>query len=305
MLSTPIRNLELARVQRPLYVAPYVYHYTTVDAFKSIIESQELWLTDYAYLNDSSEVKHGLHIAQEVFGESLSETDSDLRDMLLGMVNLPANEQPRICVSCFSFARDSLTQWKGYGATALGIAFGVEPINFLFGIGNPMETGLAPVIYDDDTKRALLLGFVHDWTLLYQKDRAHSDSKWLEFYPRAPRSYFFELVSTFKDAAFADEKEFRYVYREDPGLFDDEIFMKVRRRFRVSGPLIVPYTTTKDLAVFRLRDRFQPRESILRLKDVIVGPHPHASLAVAGIREFLAAHGYDDVPVAASEVPFR
>jgi len=72
MLSTHIRNLELARVHRPLYAARHVYHYTTVAAFKSIIDSQELWLTDYAYLNDSSEVRHGLELAREVFEQDLS-----------------------------------------------------------------------------------------------------------------------------------------------------------------------------------------------------------------------------------------
>jgi len=81
--------------------------------------------------------------------------------------------------------------------------------------------------------------------------------------------------------------------------------MKVKRRFRASGSVTVPYTTTKDPAVFRLRDREKAEESVIRMADVIVGPHPHAQLAAAGIREFLNSAGYSDVEVHVSSVPFR
>lgn len=306
LLATPIRNYELNRVRSPLHVASHVYHYTTVQAFKNIIEQQELWLTDYAYLNDSSEVRHGLELAKSVFDSSLSSSDDEVRGMIEGLLELPVDEQPRIFVSCFSFARDSLTQWKGYGANTLGIALGVAPSDFYAGIGVPMQTDLAPVIYDDQTKINLLKGLVHDWSTLYRNDRESGNSLWLKDYPRLPRAYFFELVSTFKHSAFADEREIRLVYREDPTFFDDAIFEKVKKHFRISENVIVPYVTTKELAVFRLVGREKSAISKIRLVDVVVGPHPRADLAAAGIREFLASHGYrDDVMVHMSRVPYR
>jgi hypothetical protein len=304
-ISTAIRNYELARVHRPLYVTSHVYHYTTFPAFKNIIANQELWLTDYAYVNDSSEVKHGLTLAASVFEQRLSSADAAIRSMLDVLLSLPVDEQPRIYIACFSFGRDNLTQWKGYGHGTQGIAFGVEPMNFYFEIGHPMEMTLAPVIYDDGVKRDLLENFVRDWAVLYERDRASGDPQWLAGYPRAPRSYFFELVSTFKHSSFADEREFRYVYREDPLVFNDQLLMKVKQRFRASDSLIVPYTTTKDLAVFRLRNQEKIKKSDIKMTDVIIGPHVHGELAAAGVRELLVAQGYSNVPVYISAVPYR
>ncbi|MFO1205708.1 MAG: hypothetical protein U1E63_08295 [Burkholderiales bacterium] len=34
---------------------PYLYHYTTAEGLKGIVESQQLWATNIAYLNDAEE----------------------------------------------------------------------------------------------------------------------------------------------------------------------------------------------------------------------------------------------------------
>lgn len=307
---SPTRR-ELARVQQQLYIAPHAYHYTTIPAFKSIIESQELWLTDYPYLNDSSEVRHGLELAKAVFTDALSSGDQLTREMLQGLLDALADEQPRICVACFSFARDNLTQWKGYGGGASGVAFGISPTDFREGVRNPLETNISPVIYDDQVKRALLEGFVHDWTMLYQRDSRDGDAN-VHYYSSTLRSHLFDLISTFKDAAFADERELRYVYHENLALFNEYVFMKAPKRFRADGSLVVPYTTTRDLSVIRLHDGTsalpdseKTQRSELRLVDVIVGPHRHAELAAAGLRELLDANGYSSISVHQSSVPFR
>ena len=39
-----------------------IHHYTNIDAVKSIIENQELWLTHARYMNDSDELLHGIHM---------------------------------------------------------------------------------------------------------------------------------------------------------------------------------------------------------------------------------------------------
>ncbi len=37
----------------------YLYHYTTAEGFRGIIESQELWATSIYHLNDWTEFEHG------------------------------------------------------------------------------------------------------------------------------------------------------------------------------------------------------------------------------------------------------
>jgi hypothetical protein len=302
-IATQIRNLEIARAERPIHTSQYVYHYTTLDAFQKIIDSQQLWLSDYAYLNDSSEVQHGLTLAREIFDIVSPMFDREEQRLFDGLFNLAADKQPRICVACFSFERDSLTQWKGYGANTLGVALGIDLMIWSFKIGRPIETSPHAVIYDDAVKRDLLRGFFHDWAELHRRDRVGSDPKHLEAYDISPRSRFYELLSMFKDSAFRDEREFRFVYQEDPQLLSRMPIKKAPKRFRVAGSVFVPYTTTKDLAQDQLRIDGKPLR--FELHEVVVGPHPQAGLAAAGIREFLDSHGYANVPVTRSEVPFR
>ena len=43
--------------------SPIVYHYTTPEGLWGIIDSGELWMSDYSYLNDAVELNYGLQLA--------------------------------------------------------------------------------------------------------------------------------------------------------------------------------------------------------------------------------------------------
>lgn len=107
-----------------------------------------------------------------------------------------------------------------------------------------------------------------------------------------------------KDESFKDEREFRMIYQEHSRLFAEMNLDLAPKRFRSAGPLIVPFTSTRDLASLRLARGAGVEGSRIAITDVVVGPHPLKDLAVSGIREFLLTHGYD-VDVQASRVPFR
>ena len=106
-----------------------------------------------------------------------------------------------------------------------------------------------------------------------------------------------------KDETFRDEREFRMIYQEHARLFAEIPLDLAEKRYRTPGPLIVPYTTTRDLAGLRLAEG--ARETRIEIVDVIVGPHPLKDIAASGIKEFLASSGYQDIPVVPSRVPYR
>jgi len=300
---TQIRNHELARVQRPLNRYRYAYHYTTLAALKSILESQELWLTDYAYLNDSSEVRHGIELAREEFEAGLRGATRGTAKVLRTLLEIPTERQPRICVACFSFERDSLTQWKGYGRDHVGIAIGIEPLPFFTTLAYPRELSYSPIIYDPQVKRELLRGFAHDWSTLRDRDLKEGLIESNDAYESLPRSGFFELLSMMKDEAFRDERELRFVYQEDPEGTISKLDGRAPKRFRIAGDILTPYTTTKDIV--QRSAVFSAADSKLRFHEIIVGPHPHAALIQSGIRELLTEYRYEDVEVNVSKVPFR
>lgn len=301
-VATQLRNHELARVQSPLNSSKHVYHYTTLPALKSIVESQELWLTDYAYLNDSSEVRHGVELAKMEFDAALCGSTPETAAVMRRLLEIPPERQPRICVVCFSFERDSLTQWKAYGREGVGVAIGIEPFPFFQALAHPSDLSLVPIIYDQEVKRELLRGFIHDWAALRDRDLA-AGAVQPDAYESLTRGGFFELLSMMKDAAFGDEREFRFVYREDPDCLMSRFHGRVPKRFRVTGHLLAPYTTTKDIG--RRSSVFDANQSRLAFREIIVGPHPYSELIRSGIREFLATNEYEPIEVNLSSVPFR
>ena len=300
--ATQLRIHELGRLTRAVTQEKSIYHYTTLGALNSIIENKELWLTDYEYLNDASEIRHGVEIAREVFASAVSDASSESAAVLRALLEIPQDQLPRICVSCFSTQRDSLTQWKGYSGDQSGVAIAIQPCSFLEGLTFPRELHTAEILYDPTTKRQLLQGFFHDWAALRDKDM-NAGNALPGLYESLPRTYFVELLAMMKDDAFSDERELRYMYLEDKSGFLTSLDGRASKRFRSSGPLLIPYTTTMDLA--NRSSIGEASEYRLNLQEVIVGPHPYKDLIVSGIREFLVEHGYSDVVVSPSKIPFR
>lgn len=293
---------EMKRAQRELYESGDVYHYTSLTAFQNIIENQNLWFSDYAYLNDSSEVRHGVGMANEIFGGVLDGSHADERTLLERILILPADKQPRICVACFSMDRDSLTQWKGYGSHAVGVAFGVTPLRFYFDLGKGVHVRYVPVIYDTEMKQRILGSFASDWSEAHKRDREEGHGHHLKSY-KMLSGVFYEIVSVLKDDAFRDEREFRFIYQESP-FIEPGMFSPAAKLFRFNGTVLAPYTTAAD--IFRSQPNPKgaqfPRVTI---SEVIVGPHPKSGLVAASVREFLASRGYSNVAVHVSKIPFR
>lgn len=310
-IAPQIRNHEVLPLLDPLHRG-FAYHYTTLSTFLSIVESGDLWLSDYGYLNDSSEVRYGQDLAGEVFREVSSDLTADEKRLFEPLFRSTPGDQPRICVACFSYDRDSLSQWRSYSKGELAVAIGIDPTNLLWDMQRPPDTKFSPVIYDPAVQRRLLRSWFHDWTQLYRRDDSAPmpDSPPRADGGRLALRYFFDLFSLFKSPAFADEKEARVVYQQPPLSGRDALPVK---RFRVAGPMLRPYTSILDLLDARKADRHTIDFSLpinmppprLGIREVVVGPHPSAEDARGSIVEFLDAMGYPDTQVTISKVPFR
>ena len=289
-----------------------IYHYTSLESFRGIIESEDLWLTESAFMNDASEIEHGITLAREVF-DPIATNGSPIADVLRGLSSITVAERPRINLACFSTARDNLSQWRAYSGNTVGVALGFTPESLMRGLGYPSECTVTPVLYSDAQKRALLDCFARFFSEAYRRDSQRKisvrqrDASSREFYPTdgyatSLRGVFFELVACCKDAAFADEREIRMVYTEYKEIFDSIGLQPAARRFRQADGFLAPYTTVADI---REIDEHQKVRSTFPLEEVLVGPHPKAEVAALSIRQFLDAHGFADVPVCRSIAPYR
>ncbi len=143
-----IRTLKL----EPIYTNQReVYHYTSMESLYGIIKSHDIWLTDYEFMNDSKEIKHGLNIAQNV----LDKFGSDYKNIINDRSSLLCSDNlTRISVSCFSTDKDSLSQWRGYGSDSnVGICIGFNYLDPFWASG---FCQFNRVIYNHDIQEKMI-----------------------------------------------------------------------------------------------------------------------------------------------------
>lgn len=103
-----------------------LYHYTTGENFIKIIQSGELWATQAACLNDTTELTYATEqILQRVKGKLSTPHNRDIDPALTWISNVlgaPGSEISPMFVACFSEQRDHLSQWRAYSGGEGGYA---------------------------------------------------------------------------------------------------------------------------------------------------------------------------------------
>src|ERR1039458_2675682 len=63
-----------------------IYHYTTADGLKGIIEKNELWASSAYFLNDSAEITYGYGVLKEVLDTWVAKNPRPEESLTLGLV---------------------------------------------------------------------------------------------------------------------------------------------------------------------------------------------------------------------------
>jgi hypothetical protein len=105
-----------------------VYHYTSLDAFASIVKSNCLRLSNILYSNDYLENEHGVRLIHEHLDKMASTGKKEVQSMLSlykAAMSTFLKTTIRYYVISFSEAGNSLSQWRGYcsnGGVSLGFS---------------------------------------------------------------------------------------------------------------------------------------------------------------------------------------
>lgn len=227
-----------------------LYHYTDRIGMHGILTSKELHLSDYQYMNDQSEFKHGLIISQNTILKKIVSELEENRDRpeFLNRLNgwIKEFKSPDfviyIFITCFCENGDLLSQWKGYSSFGEGYSIGLNK-NDLLSFCNQNENHLfSKVIYldkdKDDITRILLEKM---------KEYADEDPSTLISIAKLTIEIFILLAFFFKSNHFAEENEWRLVYyRLGDTKYSDSVQLKVASRG------IVPfYRFPLDLSIIK------------------------------------------------------
>lgn len=108
--------------------AEALYHYTSLDGLKGILKTRRLWSTDYRYLNDPSEIKHGKKIISDFFEGKFSQIqDKKLVKKFRYCLDMLGGRENRLCyITSFCEEGDHLLAWRCYGNDGGGFSIGFK-----------------------------------------------------------------------------------------------------------------------------------------------------------------------------------
>lgn len=276
-----------------------LYHYTSLDGFRGIVEQNGFWASDNRFMNDAEETLHGVRLARSVLRHKAKRSQNSAFGDVLRAIDSRLAEPSKqgSLVACFSKARDDLGQWRGYAAGGVCLRLGENREGEHAVFFGPDHVPYR-VIYNECQKRKLLLSIIDEYEREYALDRAAMLNNWPEDQDENYEISLHSRISTgilgFKDKAFEGESEARIVLSyEQTKKYSDGL------QFRVSPLGIVPYLRTGDHAATIKAG------GLLPLHEVIVGPSPHQELISESIESYLRQKGYQNTIVSLSRVPYR
>jgi Protein of unknown function (DUF2971) len=292
-----------------------LYHYTDAQGLLGIVQSQQLWASNAAFLNDSTELTYIRGVLAEVAKEfrdeygvtarireyaasavagtgRFSPTEGQTASVISILESAPtmAGSVFDVYVSCFCSHGDLLSQWRGYPSSGGGYALGLRPESIRRGGGV-----LRRVIYDEETQRRLLydlLAPIVDAMASADPDDAKDLWDWLvrEHLGRVYASLQ-ECSFCFKHPGFTEESEWRLVI--------------LRTRDQKQRPNDAP----PDLRATRTGLLPYLRRSLEGdgVAEVVVGPSSQPTLAADAAVQLLRNAGYENARdmVLHSAIPLR
>jgi len=294
-----------------------IFHYTTADGLKGIIENNELWATSACFLNDSAEITYGYSLLREALNEwAIKNPPSQfalgvIRELSTVFGEVHGRLMTPIYLTCFCEDDNLLSQWRAYGQSG-GYSLGVKvPSDGISWAGLKPE----PSIYTarwvrveyDRTEQMRKCTVILDSLLpmFNNPDISQAlttlESHFLLGYSAIRRfiaDILLEEIVAFKNKAFEVEKEWRIVVRrreltkqgtDDGGKTPLPVY------FRSSRGGLIPYV--KLIPV-------EPKDK-LPVVCARTGPTLDKTLAGMAVRMMLDKNGFSNVTVDGSDITSR
>lgn len=269
-----------------------LFHYTSATGLKSILESQKIWFTHYAYLNDYTELQYICSVVKECLDDLKSETpklyklyraehgesfDKKLSSLISSM---------DVYVASFSVVCDKLNMWTYYTKDESSEGYCIEFESFYFSrrmqeLNKKISLRPGFVIYDKTTQKSVVsscLRIMEEVITSVDEITPEQKSKIHEPFLNMLRFY----APIFKHEAFADEQECRIICTSPS---PDFVLT------RTKNGVIVPY-----LELSYDKDK---------VKSITCSPTLYQSPVEIGLNALLTANGVSTCEIKRSVIPFR
>lgn len=294
-----------------------LFHYTTAEGLKGIIEKAELWATSAYFLNDTAEITYGYGVLSASLEDWISKSKLPEGSLSLGLAQdlqrrfghdlFHRNVIKPIYLACFCEDDNLLSQWRCYGQSggyslgfkvvSEGIASGLKPEPCLY------TARCMKVEYDREEQIRRCRKILE--SVLPMFDEAELTSAIREIGPlsafgyqpisRAVAELLLEEIMAFKNNAFEVEKEWRVVVRTREFFkqgTDDGGHSPVPVHFRSLRGLLTPFVKLIP----------SDHEAGLPIVSVRSGPARDNIAAKMAVGMLLDKHGHGNVRVYHSDI---
>ena len=290
-----------------------VYHYTSAQGLRGIIENNEIWLTNTEFVNDTTECK-ALQNEKDLFSRNELE-NGYVKEHWCRFIKRPDASNDTYIAS-FSRGKESLDQWRAYGNFRIGFHVKKLAKRHFF---------LYECLYHKQK--------IKDWIL--QKERVKEwEGNCLD--DQFKRVAAFNLMYTaqmkYKNESYANEQEVRLIVVSNhkwddydcPSMYEDDPPIHFRDHPVLKTP--VPYAkffiekekeqennhveeplreTERQMKERKLKEEKEVRRERLPIKEILIGPMLNQEEAKIACDILLCEKGYENVKVTASDIPYR
>lgn len=267
------------------YVTPkdeeLLFHYTNISGMIGIVESKKLWATNLNYMNDASELRHGLKLFHQIIDEKTRMADELEKIFLSNLKQWSKNidQNPHhIFAICLTRQGNLLSQWRGYTQYGKGVCIGFKK-DALFELAEKQGYIVSYCEYEHHKHRQVIQSCFDDIFGYYQSNFKSLILDDPSFYKHAldylndKTADLLLSFSRLKSSSFQEEEEIRFISKYYQHYSDADI------KFREGKTMLVPYI---ELDISELE------KSGPIFAKLITGPSPHGELAYHSIAHYLS-----------------
>ena len=245
-----------------------LYHYTSAESLKGIIDSQSIWATNIGFLNDDQEYKYLVDLLIPQIERLKNTTNKFLLERIIQLIKAnEGGETSGAYVFSLSEEPDLLSQWRAY-CKGGGFSIGFDHQRIME-LANQDNMFLFKCVYIKSQQLDLIKQFIDGLSdeLSKLSQPIQDKNEALRFWGEHITQQITKLANIIKHPSFHEEKEWRVV-KINVSNTDQQL------NHRPFKGLFIPYYSISF-------NHFIP------IKRVIVGPHKYAKLSKRSVFEFI------------------
>jgi hypothetical protein len=274
-----------------------LYHYTTLNGLKGILENRAIWLSHVSQLNDPMEIQYGKRVITDLINDKMKdENNANLRSFyhtLQVQVGTFGDIMHHPFIFCFCENGDLLSQWREYSDRDGGYNFGIElsektKISLQ---SDSFKNGRIPhlrkIIYNKDEQLNIInryLDMIIDCvSSIISKGNLKPGladmSHFASVMAMQAVNVLLDVLMTFKHPAFEEEKEWRLIY------ITSSSFQPENLHFRDD---LIPYH------ILNLYDSLEDGTLIFPIKSINYGPRNESQRTRSSLRLYVQHVAHND-----------